>query len=84
MFGDGLTLSDCTITYADGTPLGADELTLMVTSWIEQTAKSRMFLYISTKTSYFDPEIVFRIRAEVASYKFKIQKKGNNNIMELN
>jgi len=87
VFGDGLTLSDCTITYADGTPLGADELTLMgnIMEKEQDGKKPKVSVSISPKTSHFDPKLVGSgIRAEVAvNYTFKIQKKGNNNIMEV-
>lgn len=87
VFGDDLTLSDCTITYADGTPLGANELTLMgnIIDKDQDGKKPKVSVSVSTLTTHFDPKLVGSgIRAEVAvSYKFKIQKKGNNNIMEV-
>lgn len=88
VFGDDLTLSDCTITYADGTPIGTDELTLMgnIVDKDQKGKKPKVSFSISTKTSHFDPKIVGSgVRVEVAvSYEFKIQKKGNNNIIEVN
>ncbi|ODM27059.1 hypothetical protein A7W90_13035 [Clostridium sp. Bc-iso-3] len=88
VFGDGLTLSNCTITYADGTPLGADELTLMgnIIDKDQKGKKPQVSCSISTKTAHFDPKVVGTgVRVEVAvSYEFKIQRKGNNNIMEVN
>ena len=87
IFGDNLTLDDCTLTYADGTPLGADELKLMgnIIDKEQDGKKPKVSVSISTKTSHFDPKIVGSgVRVEVAvNYKFKIQKKGNNNIMEV-
>jgi len=88
VFGDDLTLSDCTITYADGTPIGANELALMgnIVDKDQKGKKPKVSFSISTKTSHFDPKLVGSgVRVEVAvSYEFKIQKKGNNNIMEVN
>ncbi|WP_052306579.1 InlB B-repeat-containing protein [Acetivibrio clariflavus] len=87
IFGDNLTLVDCTLTYVDGTPLGADELKLMgnIIDKEQDGKKPKVSVSISTKTSHFDPKIVGSgVRVEVAvNYKFKIQKKGNNNIMEV-
>ncbi|WP_265445267.1 InlB B-repeat-containing protein [Acetivibrio straminisolvens] len=87
IFGDDLTLSDCDITYADGTPLGANELMLMgnIIDKEQDGKKPKFSVSISTKTVHFDPKIVGSgIRAEVAvNYKFKIQKKGSNNVLEV-
>ena len=87
VFGDGLTLSDCIITYADGTPLGANELTLMgnIIDNEQNGKKPKVTVSVSTLTTHFDPKLVGTgIRAEVAvNYKFKIKRQGNNNIMEV-
>lgn len=87
IFGDDLTLSDCDITYADGTPLGANELMLMgnIIDKEQDGKKPKFSVSISTKTVHFDPKLVGSgLRAEVAvNYKFKIQKKGSNNVLEV-
>jgi uncharacterized repeat protein (TIGR02543 family) len=87
IFGDDLTLSDCDIAYADGTPLGANELMLMgnIIDKEQDGKKPKFSVSISTKTVHFDPKVVGSgIRAEVAvNYKFKIQKKGSNNVLEV-
>jgi len=87
IFGDDLDLSDCDITYADGTPLGANELMLMgnIIDKEQDGKKPKFSVSISTKTVHFDPKLVGSgLRAEVAvNYKFKIQKKGSNNVLEV-
>ncbi|NLW91257.1 MAG: cell wall-binding protein, partial [Syntrophomonadaceae bacterium] len=87
VFGDGLTMSDCTITYADGIPLGAHDLALMgnIIDNDQDGKKPKVSISISPRLSHFDQNLAGTgLRAEVAvSYKFKIQKKGNNNIMEV-
>lgn len=84
ILGDGLTMSDCIITYADGTPLGADDLALMgnIIDKDQDGKKPKASVSISPNLSHFDGK---GLRVEVAvSYTFQIQKSGSDTIMEVN
>lgn len=87
IFGDDLTLSDCIITYADGTPIGAQDLLLMgnIIDNEQDGRKPKVSVTISPRMAHFDQILAgLGFRAEVAvSYKFKIQKKGSNNVVEV-
>jgi uncharacterized repeat protein (TIGR02543 family) len=87
VFGDALTLKDVNITYADGTPLGAQNITFMgnIIDNEQDGKKPKFSVSISPRLSHFDQNIAGTgLRVEVAvNYKFKIQKKGNDNIMEV-
>lgn len=88
VFGDGMTLSDCTITYADGTPLGSSDLALMgnIIDKEQDGRKPNATVSISTRLSHFDQTLVGPgLRVEVVvTYNFKIQKKGSSTVMEVN
>ena len=85
--GDGLTMSDCIITYADGTPLGAEDLNLMgnIIDNEQDGKKPQVSFSISPRLSHFAQNVGGTgIRVEVAvSYTFKIQKSGSGNVMEV-
>ena len=85
IFGDGMTMFDCTITYADGTPLGASELAMMgnIVDKDANGKKPKVSVSISPRLVHFT-QSSHGLRVEVAvSYTFEIQKKGNNNKMEV-
>jgi uncharacterized repeat protein (TIGR02543 family) len=89
VFGDGLTLSDVVITYADGTPIGSDELKLMGSIKDNELdgKRPRFTVNISKRLSHFSGRS--GVRAEVSvSYTFKIQKKDseddNDQVLEIN
>lgn len=86
-FGDGLTMSDCIITYADGTPLGAEDLNLMgnIIDNEQDGKKPKVTFSISPRLSHFNQNLSGTgLRVEVAvSYTFKIQKSGSNTVMEV-
>lgn len=87
VFGDDLTLTDCIVTYADGTPIGAQDLALMgnIIDNDQDGKKPKFSVSITPRLSHFAQNVAGTgLRVEVAvNYKFKIQKKGNNNIMEV-
>lgn len=87
IFGDDLTLSDCVITYADGTPVGSQDLQLMgnIVDKDQAGKKPKVSVTITPGMAHFDPILAgLGFRAEVAvNYQFKIQKKGNNNLVEV-
>jgi len=87
IFGDDLTMSDCSISYADGTPVGSQDLKLMgnIIDNEQDGKKPKVSVSISPRAAHFDQALAgLGIRAEVAvTYKFKIQKKGSNSIVEV-
>lgn len=87
IFGDDLTLSDCVITYADGTPIGTQDLSLMgnIIDNEQDGKKPKVTVSISPKMAHFDPILAgVGLRAEVAvSYQFKIKKQGSDNIVQV-
>lgn len=87
IFGDDLTLSDCVITYADGTPIGAQDLVLMgnIIDNDQDGKKPKVSVSISPRMAHFDPVLAgVGLRAEVTvNYQFKIKKKGSDNIVQV-
>ena len=87
IFGDDLTMSDCSISYADGTPVGSQDLKLMgnIIDNEQDGKKPKVSVSISPRAAHFDQALAgLGIRAEVAvTYKFKIQKKRSNSIVEV-
>lgn len=87
VFGDKMTMSDCVITYADGTPIGADDLTLMgnIIDNEQDGKKPNVSVSISPRLSHFNQNLSGTgLRVEVAvNYNFKIQKSGSNKFMEV-
>ena len=80
--GDNLTLSDYTITYSDGTPLGAHDLTLMGNIVDAGKGGIKASVTVTPRLAHF--KYKKGIRAEVAvTYKFDIQKSGSNNKVEV-
>ena len=80
-----MTLSDCTITYADGTPLGTGEVALMgnIVDKDAEGKKPKVSVSISPSLAHFT-QSSRGLRVEVAvSYSFEIQKKGSNNKLKV-
>lgn len=88
VFGDGLTMADCVITYADGTPIGRNDLVPMgnILDKEQDGKKPKVSVSISPNLSHFDMKKgQTGIRVEVAvSYNFKIQKSDSKKLMEVN
>ncbi|NLN66509.1 MAG: cell wall-binding protein [Clostridiaceae bacterium] len=88
VFGDGMTLSDCIITYADSAPPSAGDLTLMgnIIDNEQDGKKPKISVSISPRLSHFDPNLGGTgLRVEVTvNYTFRIQKSGSNTAMEVN
>jgi len=87
VFGDDLTLSNCIITYADGTPIGKSDLALMgnIVDKDQEGKKPAVSVIISPKLSHFSQTLGgIGVRVEVAvDYIFKIQKSGSDKLMEI-
>ncbi len=85
VFGDGMTLSNCTITYADGTPIGAGEVALFGNIVDKDAAgnKPKVSVSITPRLAHFT-QSSHGLRVEVSvSYTFEIQKKGSNNKLKV-
>ncbi len=84
VFGEDLTLSDVVITYADGTPIGSDELKLMGSIDKKQGDgnKPRYTAEVNTRLVHFQGRT--GLRAEVSvNYTFKIQKEDSDQALEV-
>ena len=83
--GDDLTMSNCTITCADGSPLGADDLALMgnISDMEQDGKKPGISVSISPKLSHFDGS---GVRLEITvNYKFVIERPyATNKSVEVN
>jgi len=80
VFGNDMTLSNCTITYADGTPIGASEVSLFG-NVVDKDAtgnKPKVSVSITPRLAHFT-QSTHGVRVEVSvHYTFEIQKKDSN------
>lgn len=81
VFGNDMNLTNCTITYADGTPIAASDMSLFGNIVDKDAAgnKPKVDVSVTPRLAHFT-QSSHGLRAEVSvTYNFEIQKKNSNN-----
>lgn len=85
VFGAGLTPSDYTVSYADGTSIGEQDIMLLgnIVDLEQEGNRPSVSVDLDSDLVHFDDDEV-GVRAEVAvSYLFRIQKQGSQSSMDI-